>query len=162
MDYKYIQQLLERYWLCKTTLEEENILRTFFSQKDVPAELQKYRALFVYELEEVAQQTLGDDFDEKILSMIGEPEKVKAHKVKLTQRLMPLFKAAAVVAIILTLSNALQVSFGTDNSEMGTNINATEQIHQGSSVAIGDSANMDSMKQSSILPSDIQSSPILK
>ena len=111
MDYKYIQQLLERYWLCKTTLEEENILRTFFSQKDVPAELQKYRALFVYELEEVAQQTLGDDFDEKILSMIGEPEKVKARKVKLTQRLMPLFKAAAVVAIILTLSNALQVSF---------------------------------------------------
>lgn len=39
MDYKYIKQLLERYWRCETSLEEEKILRTFFSQKDVPAEL---------------------------------------------------------------------------------------------------------------------------
>ena len=32
MDYKYIEQLLERYWKCETTLEEEEILRMFFSQ----------------------------------------------------------------------------------------------------------------------------------
>ena len=38
MDYKYINQLLERYWNCETSLEEEGILRAFFSQKDVPAE----------------------------------------------------------------------------------------------------------------------------
>ena len=31
MDYKYIEQLLERYWQCETTLQEENILRAFFS-----------------------------------------------------------------------------------------------------------------------------------
>ena len=36
MDYKYINQLLERYWECKTTLEEEQILRSFFSQLCVP------------------------------------------------------------------------------------------------------------------------------
>ena len=46
MDYKYIEQLLERYWDCETTNEEESILRTFFSQKDVPARLLKYRSLF--------------------------------------------------------------------------------------------------------------------
>ena len=28
MDYKYIKQLLERYWNCETSLEEEDILRT--------------------------------------------------------------------------------------------------------------------------------------
>jgi hypothetical protein len=39
MDYKYIKQLSDRYWKGETTLEEENILKTFFSQKDVPAEL---------------------------------------------------------------------------------------------------------------------------
>ena len=43
MDYKYINQLLERYWECKTTLEEEQILRSFFSQLCVPEELAKYR-----------------------------------------------------------------------------------------------------------------------
>lgn len=26
MDYKYIRQLLDRYWKCETTLEEEEIL----------------------------------------------------------------------------------------------------------------------------------------
>ena len=47
MDYKYIEQLLERYWQCETTLQEESILRTFFSQEDVPASLMQYKALFM-------------------------------------------------------------------------------------------------------------------
>ena len=34
MDYKYIEQLLERYWEGETTLQEEAILRAFFSQED--------------------------------------------------------------------------------------------------------------------------------
>ena len=50
MDYKYIKQLLERYWNCETSLEEEDILRTFFSQEDIPSELESYKALFTYEL----------------------------------------------------------------------------------------------------------------
>ena len=45
MDYKYIKQLLERYWNCETSLEEEDILRTFFSQEDIPSELESYKAL---------------------------------------------------------------------------------------------------------------------
>ena len=48
MDYKYIEQLLERYWKCETTLEEEEILRAFYSQKDVPDELLPYKDLFCY------------------------------------------------------------------------------------------------------------------
>ena len=43
MDYKYITQLLERYWNCTTSLEEEQILKAFFSQDDIPAELLKYK-----------------------------------------------------------------------------------------------------------------------
>ena len=54
---------------------------------------------------------LGDDFDERMLQMIDEPQPVKARTITLTQRLMPLFKAAAMVAIILTLGNAAQVAF---------------------------------------------------
>ena len=48
MDYKYISQLLDRYWQGETTLEEEQILRSFFSQLCIPEELQKYRSLFIY------------------------------------------------------------------------------------------------------------------
>ena len=49
MDYKYITQLLERYWNCTTSLEEEQILKAFFSQDDIPAELLKYKPLFDYQ-----------------------------------------------------------------------------------------------------------------
>ena len=38
MDYKYIEQLMERYWNAETSLEEESILRSFFSQLLQPGE----------------------------------------------------------------------------------------------------------------------------
>lgn len=110
MDYKYIEQLLERYWAAETTLEEEGILHAFFSQKEIPAELEQYRDLFVYETKEMEGRHLGDEFDERILAMIKEESQttVKAREISLKQRLMPLFKAAAVVAIILTIGGAMQ------------------------------------------------------
>ena len=45
MDYKYISQLLERYWNAETTLEEEEILKAFFRQDNVPADLLRSKAL---------------------------------------------------------------------------------------------------------------------
>ena len=114
MDYKYIEQLMERYWNAETTLEEESILRTFFSQKDIPAEMEPLRALFA---DEASSQQLGDDFDARMLEMIREeeaPKVVKAREISITRRMMPLFKAAAVIAIILTIGGALQAPW--DNS----------------------------------------------
>ena len=111
MDYKYIEQVLERYWQGETTLQEEASLRAFFCQPDMPDHLRKYQPLFALEKEE----PLGDDFDVRILEMIEE--KPKAKIVTLTSRLMPLFKAAAIVAIILTLGNAAQApwNYGWDD-----------------------------------------------
>ena len=117
MDYKYIEQLLERYWQGETTLQEEASLRAFFSQDDVPASLMKYKSLFDCGLQE---ETLGDDFDARILDSIGEDEKEpKAKVVSWSSRLMPLFKAAAVVAILLTIGNAAQApwNYGWDNPQ---------------------------------------------
>ena len=108
MDYKYIEQLMERYWNAETTLEEESILRSFFRQENIPAEMEPLRALFA---DEASSQQLGDDFDARILEMIGKeeaPKVVKAREVSLTRRMMPLFKAAADIAIILTIGGALQ------------------------------------------------------
>ena len=114
MDYKYIEQLMERYWNAETTLEEESILRSFFHQENIPAEMEPLRALFA---DEATNEVLGDDFDARMLEMIREeetPKAVKAREITLTRRLMPLFKAAAVVAIILTIGGALQAPW--DNS----------------------------------------------
>lgn len=115
MDYKYIEQLLERYFQCETTLKEEEILKAFFAQEDVPVWLLKYRDVFNSQR---VKAKLGKDFDERLLALIdGETATVKARTVTLTQRLMPLFKAAAIVAIILTLGNAAQAPWdrGWDN-----------------------------------------------
>jgi hypothetical protein len=161
MDYKYIKQLLERYWQCETTLEEEEILRMFFSQKDVPAELLSYKDLFTYEQSERKTNVLGDDFDEKILSMIDEPAPVKARVIPFTQRMMPLFKAAAVVAIILTLGNAAQMAFD-DDANSYNNVAGYEHVQQGTSVAMGDSAVIDTMQQGKIQPTSQPATTILK
>ena len=141
MDYKYIKQLLERYWNCETSLEEEDILRTFFSQ-----------ALFTYELGESKNEALGDDFDQKMMDIIEGEESQKPEKAKvisLTERLKPLFKAAAMVAIFLTLGNAAQVPFQKDAEYVGNTGNG-QSVHGVSVAAIADSVSVDSMQQSNI------------
>ena len=109
MDYKDIEQLLERYWQCETSVEEEATLRDFFAKEEVPAHLLRYKNLFVYQ--QVQQEVgLGEDFDARILAEV-EPTVVKAKRLTLTGRFIPLFKAAAVIAIILSLGNVAQHSF---------------------------------------------------
>ena len=108
MDYKDIEQLLERYWQCETSVEEESVLRDFFSKEEVPAHLLRYKNLFVYQ--QVQQEVgLGEDFDARILAQVETPV-VKAKRLTLTGRFIPLFKAAAVIAIILSLGNIIHVS----------------------------------------------------
>jgi len=155
MDYKYITQLLERYWQCQTTLEEEQILRAFFSQKDVPASLLPYKDLFCYEAASAAEDVLGEEFDERILSMIEEPAPVKARSITLAQRFMPLFKAAAIVAIILTLGNAAQVPFRQQQEpiNMAEDVN---NVQKGTSVAMRDSIVGDSAKAKTMADEAVQ------
>lgn len=145
MNYQYIEQLLERYWQCETTVEEEKILRTFFSQKDVPAALLPYKDLFTYEQQEREEVALGDDFDSRMMELINEPTPVKARTIKLTERLKPLFKAAAVVAIILTLGNAVQMAFLHETAATQGEIAVIEQHIDGPSVAKADSARIDTL-----------------
>ena len=150
MDYKYIEQLLERYWQCETTLGEEQILRTFFSQENVPACLLPYKDLFTCQQVEREQYVLGDDFDRMMLEMTGEAAPVKAQTISMVQRLKPLFKAAAIVAIILTLGNASQVAFQPADDMAITENDLYERPHDGISVAKADTMRQDSMKLSEL------------
>ena len=116
MDYKYIEQLLERYWECQTTLEEEAILRTFFRQEDVPASLLPYRQLFIEE-DEMAEEHLDKDFQDKMLRLVGEEAPIricKARKVTFMRRWRPFYRAAGLIAILLTIGNAAHQSFTND------------------------------------------------
>ena len=163
MDYKYINQLLDRYWKGETSLEEEEILCAFFSQDELPAELKPYQALFSYEMGEAKQEALGDDFDRKMMAMIEDEyakEPNRAKVVSLTDRLKPLFKAAAIVAIFLTLGNALQVPFQNNAEDNVGNVGYTKS-GKGVSVALGDSATVDSMQRTGLDQVSTSAAPTL-
>lgn len=145
MDYKYIEQLLDKYWQCETSQAEELILRVFFSQECVPVELSQYQSLFKYEKESSENQTLGEDFDKKILQRLNvegygngnkEQKRVKIKVVSLRDRMMPLLKAVAVVAVIVVLSNAAQFHFqNTDSHSEDINYANYQDTYSDPSVA---------------------------
>ena len=136
MDYKYIEQLLERYWECQTTLEEEAILRTFFRQEDVPASLLPYRQLFIEE-DKMASEHLSKDFQDKMLRLVGEEDSLlggrleggycKARRLTVVRRLRPFYRAAGLVAILLTIGNAAYQSF-TDEEDTASTQQMAENI----------------------------------
>jgi hypothetical protein len=155
MDYKYIEQLIERYWECQTSLEEEAILRAFFSQDNIPANLAAYKSLFVYANKQETE-TLDSDFDKRMEALVSEPQTVKARIIPFRQRLAPLFKAAAMVAIILTLGNASQMAF-TQHDETAPMASSMQQkVQNGPSVAMGDSVKMDTLKKAEVVTTVIK------
>lgn len=150
MDSKYIEQLLKRYWQCETSLEEEAQLRAFFSGSDVPAHLLRYKELFVYgQLQQEVR--LGEDFDARVLAEIKAPV-VKAKRLTLAARFIPLFKAAAVVAVILSLGNVMQHSFFSDVKEVasadtiGNRISAPSVALSGETAVAKESMVIDSLR----------------
>lgn len=151
MDSKYIEQLLERYWQCETSLEEEAQLRTFFSEGNVPAHLLRYKDLFVYQ-QFLQEDRLGEDFDARVLAEVEVPV-VKAKRLTLTARFMPLFKAAAVVAVVLSLGNVMQHSFFSDVEEVaaadtiGKQISAPSVALSGSAAATHEKQLIDSLRR---------------
>lgn len=167
MDYKYIEQLLERYWRCETTVEEESILRTFFSQTEVPASLKRYQSLFALQQEEKTQH-LGADFDERLLAIIDEPQPtvmtVQAERLTLTRRLRPLLRAAAVVGVVLTLGQAVQVAVEQKQASTISQYDGytAPQPLQGSSVAMVDSAGRDTLQHSMLLSQPTKHLPTIK
>jgi len=70
MDSKEINELLNRYWNCETSLEEEQQLREYFKSENIPSEWRETAALFQY-FEENKKKSLRDvSFDNQILEKV--------------------------------------------------------------------------------------------
>ena len=124
MDYKYIEQLLNKYFECETSLEEEQILHAFFAQADVPEQMEEYRALFNEPFVTKQQEQLSANFDKRILNIIEEEKKQRENEqneeaqrspIAKMLRMRPLYKAAASVAVVLALAQAAQMPY--DNTQ---------------------------------------------
>jgi hypothetical protein len=68
MDSKRIEELLDKYWSCETSLEEEQQLRAYFQSAQIPEQLNEASVLFKY-FEGQKKKSLSDpDFESKVLA----------------------------------------------------------------------------------------------
>ncbi|MCR5820581.1 MAG: hypothetical protein K6F94_06530 [Bacteroidaceae bacterium] len=114
MDYKYIEQLIDRYFDGETSIEEEQILRKFFAQEELPEHLLKWKPLFLAE-HRLAEAHLDASFDNRILALTGE-QHVQARRITMSMRMRPLFKAAAFIAFAIVIGTAVEHAAGTAKS----------------------------------------------
>lgn len=119
MDHKYIEQLLERYWQGETSLAEEDILRAYFSQSDLPEHLAPCAPLFEAQRDARADAP-GAGFDERLRQRLESESRprCKALRMTLRHRIAPLLKAAAAVAIVLTVGNAARHALEADTTRV--------------------------------------------
>ncbi|MDH5366959.1 MAG: hypothetical protein OEW67_08235 [Cyclobacteriaceae bacterium] len=102
MDYKRIEDLLEKYWACETSIVEEKELRTFFKNEPVPEQFKDTALLFQYFETQSRQKKLGTDFDQKILAQLNEEASTK--KTKMVHLFNNYYKVAAVIIMVIVLS----------------------------------------------------------
>jgi hypothetical protein len=68
MDSNKIEALLNKYWECETSLEEEQQLRDYFKQSNIPEQLKEAASLFRY-FELQKKKSLNDvSFDSQVLA----------------------------------------------------------------------------------------------
>jgi hypothetical protein len=70
MDSKKIEELLNKYWNCESSVEEEQQLRKYFKESNVPEQLKDTATLFRY-FEENKKKTLADaSFEQQVLDKV--------------------------------------------------------------------------------------------
>jgi len=74
---KYIEQLLDKYWEGNSSLKEEQQLKTFFSQANIPEHLQTYQALFQYLQYSQQQQLTDTNFEADLLKQQQQFSKIR-------------------------------------------------------------------------------------
>lgn len=112
MNNVYIEQLLARYFDAETTREEEKMLRAYFSGREIPEHLRKYAPLFAWEEKEAAaSRRVSENFEARVMARweaVGGTQEVRVKALKMTfaDRIRPLWRAAAAVALVVMVGGA--------------------------------------------------------
>jgi hypothetical protein len=94
MDSKRLEELLQRYWDCETSLNEERELRNYFCNEPVPEQWKEAATLFHY-FEKQRELNLKGNFDESVIQQIKTPKGRTINLVQISLRI------AAGVAVVL-------------------------------------------------------------
>ena len=124
MDYKRIEDLLDKFWRCETTLEEEEELRCYLGHESgLPEHLQQFKKLFALQ-ERERQVRLTDDFDQKVLARIG---KGNAHRSIFRKTIL---RVAVVVMLLVVAGGVLIWQRGQPISDNQTPEQALVEVQQ--------------------------------
>jgi len=112
MDSNKIDALLNKYWNCETSLEEEQHLRDYFKQGDIPESLKEAATLFRY-FELQKKKSMNDvSFDAKILAKTQPAKKgIVRNLVYNSMRI-----AAGLVVVIMSVWFIRKEVQGTSSS----------------------------------------------
>lgn len=81
MDSNRIDELLQKYWSCETSLEEEQELRAYFNGGNIPEQWKETATLFRY-FEQNKKKSLNDvSFDGRVMHKIHAPKQGKVMKL---------------------------------------------------------------------------------
>lgn len=103
MDSKQIHSLLEKYWNCETSLQEEEDLQNFFSYGDVPEEFQQYLPFFSY-IKDEQSIMLSDGFNDRLEQALEAEGKERYITIRI-------FRPLLRVAVSLLLVIGVGISF---------------------------------------------------
>jgi len=97
MDSEHIHALLEKYWRCETSLEEEQQLRTYFRRPDIPESLRETAALFRH-LDESRNKVLDSTFDKEVMKRVSKTRTIVRKWVYNSMRI-----AAGIVVVVMAV-----------------------------------------------------------
>lgn len=147
MDYTYIEQLIDRYFAGETTLGEERVLKAFFALEDVPVALQRYAPLFAYS-EAAGTDGVGADFENRLhrnpalASAFSDRNErdvpVKILPMTFADRIRPLWRSAAAVAITVLIGGSLYRAYMTHEVEPISPFGTTLEAEQPYTPKLGD------------------------
>ncbi|MCF6352713.1 MAG: hypothetical protein L3J06_06865 [Cyclobacteriaceae bacterium] len=105
MDSKRIDLLIERYWNCVSTQEEEAEIKAFFNNKKaIPAHLENTAPLFQYFSQEAAIKGLDSEFDDTLIEQLKNSSQPKGKFQEIEQAFQNYMKVAAAIALIIATS----------------------------------------------------------
>ena len=97
MDSKNLEQLLEKYWKCETSLEEEKVLRDYFNGSEVAESMKETASLFRY-FESERQRSASEEVDKYVTKEIRKRREGKIISMPNLYRMARI--AAGVVVVV--------------------------------------------------------------
>lgn len=101
MNLQKIRLLLDKYELGETSISEEQELKRYFENEEIPIHLAVYKDLFVFYNQAGKEEIEDPHFDEKILKAIYQKETTESNRFVRTRKLYTVVGIAASIIIMV-------------------------------------------------------------